>query len=31
MEDNRKIKVGIAHGEINGIGYEVILKTFQNH
>ena len=28
MEDNRKIKVGIAHGEINGIGYEVILKTF---
>jgi len=26
---NRKsIKVGITHGDINGIGYEVILKTF---
>ena len=22
------IKVGITHGDINGIGYEVILKTF---
>jgi 4-hydroxythreonine-4-phosphate dehydrogenase len=27
MED-RMIKVGITHGDINGIGYEVILKTF---
>lgn len=26
----RKIKVGITHGDINGVGYEVILKTFQN-
>lgn len=26
----RKIKVGITQGDINGIGYEVILKTFQN-
>ena len=25
---NRKIKVGITHGDINGVGYEVILKTF---
>ena len=24
------IKVGITHGDINGIGYEVILKTFEN-
>lgn len=24
------IKVGITHGDINGIGYEVILKTFQD-
>ncbi|MDR1406581.1 MAG: 4-hydroxythreonine-4-phosphate dehydrogenase PdxA [Tannerella sp.] len=24
----KKIKVGITHGDINGIGYEVILKTF---
>lgn len=26
----RKIKVGITHGDINGIGYEVILKTFSD-
>lgn len=26
----QKIKVGISHGDINGIGYEVILKTFAN-
>lgn len=24
------IKVGITHGDINGIGYEVILKTFED-
>lgn len=30
MEDNRKIKIGITHGDINGIGYEVILKTFDD-
>lgn len=24
----RKIKVGITHGDTNGVGYEVILKTF---
>ena len=22
------IKVGITHGDINGVGYEIILKTF---
>ena len=27
MEDN-KIRVGITQGDINGVGYEVILKTF---
>ena len=27
MSVNRMIKVGITHGDINGIGYEVILKT----
>lgn len=27
MEQN-KIRVGITHGDINGVGYEVILKTF---
>ncbi len=26
----RKIRVGITHGDINGVGYEVILKTFEN-
>ena len=30
MEDNRKIRVGITHGDINGIGYEVILKVFSD-
>ena len=30
MEDNGKIRVGITHGDINGVGYEVILKTFAN-
>ena len=24
----QKIKVGISQGDINGVGYEVILKTF---
>ena len=28
MKEDRKIKVGITHGDINGVGYEVILKTF---
>ncbi len=28
--ENKKIRVGITHGDINGIGYEVILKTFSN-
>lgn len=26
--NNKKIKVGITHGDINGVGYEVILKSF---
>lgn len=26
--EERIIKVGITHGDVNGIGYEVILKTF---
>ncbi len=28
--EERIIRVGITHGDINGIGYEVILKTFQD-
>ena len=30
MEEKRKIKVGITHGDINGVGYEVILKAFED-
>lgn len=30
MENDRKIRVGITHGDINGIGYEVILKSFSD-
>ena len=26
--ENRKIRVAITHGDTNGIGYEVIFKTF---
>lgn len=26
----QKIKVGISHGDVNGVAYEVILKTFAN-
>lgn len=28
--ENKKAIVGITHGDINGIGYEVILKTFSD-
>lgn len=27
----RKLKIGITHGDINGIGYEVILKTLEDN
>ena len=30
MEDNYKVRVGITQGDINGIGYEVILKTLSD-
>ncbi len=30
MEDNNKIRIGITQGDINGVGYEVILKTFSD-
>ena len=26
--NNNKIRVGITQGDINGVGYEVILKAF---
>lgn len=28
---SNKIKVGITHGDINGIGYEVVLKTLEDN
>lgn len=28
MENNRKIRIAITHGDTNGIGYELIFKTF---
>ena len=28
--EERKIRVGITHGDINGVGYEVILKSFSD-
>jgi len=30
MEENRKIRLGISIGDLNGIGCEVILKTFDD-
>ncbi len=30
MSEPQKIKVGITHGDINGIGYEVILKALED-
>ena len=30
MTDNKKIRVGITQGDINGIGYEVILKALED-
>lgn len=28
MDNNKKIRVAITHGDTNGIGYELIFKTF---
>ena len=28
--ENRKVSVAITHGDTNGVGYEVILKTFES-
>ena len=30
MENDKKIRIGITHGDINGVGYEVILKAFSD-
>lgn len=27
----KRIKIGITHGDINGIGYEILIKTFQDN
>ena len=29
-KDNSKVRVGITHGDFNGISYEIIIKTFQD-
>jgi 4-hydroxythreonine-4-phosphate dehydrogenase len=29
-QDNQQIKVGISHGDFNGISYEIIIKTFMD-
>lgn len=31
MEDTRKLRVGISIGDINGIGSEIVLKTFKDN
>lgn len=28
MENINKVKIGISHGDFNGVGYEIIIKTF---
>jgi 4-hydroxythreonine-4-phosphate dehydrogenase len=28
--DSERVKVGITHGDMNGIGYEIIMKTFHD-
>ncbi|MCX6244925.1 MAG: 4-hydroxythreonine-4-phosphate dehydrogenase PdxA [Bacteroidetes bacterium] len=30
QEKEKRIRIGITHGDINGIGYEVIIKTLQD-
>ena len=30
MSENRNMRIGITQGDINGIGYEIIFKTFDN-
>ena len=30
MRESRKIKLGISIGDLNGIGCEVVLKTFED-
>lgn len=31
MSNDRKIRIGITHGDTNGVGYEVILKCFTSN
>ncbi|HNY02193.1 MAG TPA: 4-hydroxythreonine-4-phosphate dehydrogenase PdxA [Bacteroidales bacterium] len=30
VEKEKRIRIGITHGDVNGIGYEVIIKTLQD-
>ena len=29
-QNNKRIRLAITHGDINGVGYEVCLKTFSD-
>jgi len=31
QENNRKIRLGITHGDFNGISYEVIIKSLSDN
>ena len=31
MADNQQYKIGITHGDLNGVGYEVIIKALADH
>ena len=31
MQENTKLKIGITIGDMNGVGPEIILKTFQDN
>ena len=31
MTDNQQYKIGITHGDLNGVGYEVIIKALADH
>ena len=30
VEKERRVRIGITHGDVNGIGYEIIIKTLQD-
>jgi len=30
VEKEKRVRVGITHGDVNGISYEIIIKTLQD-